>query len=132
MGARARRAVDSAQQRSIAIADLQVKVAEVERQRGEMANRLREEVLLSVLDFERTRREFQGFQEIGRRSQLRNEILRLNYRFVADSMSTPQYLAEQNALDVGDWRCSGIGRSSERSSPKSKLWCWVQRVFSAV
>lgn len=87
------------QTREIGIADLQVKVAEVERQRGEMANTLREEVLKSVLEFETTKREFQAWQEMGRRSQLRNEVLELNYRYVADSMTTPQYLAEQNNLD---------------------------------
>ena len=90
----------AAQQRSIDIADLQVKVAEVQQQRGEMANQLRERVLESVLEFETTRREFQAYQEMGRRSQLRHEVVTLNYRFVPDSLSTPQYLAELNALDA--------------------------------
>jgi len=87
------------QTREIAIADLQVKVAEVERQREVMANELREQVLETVLEFETTRREFQAWQAMGARSQLRNEVLTLNYRFVADSMTTPQYLAELNNLD---------------------------------
>lgn len=87
------------QTREIAIADLQVKVAEVERQREVMANDLRERVLETVLEFETTRREFQAWQAMGARSQLRNEVLTLNYRFVADSMTTPQYLAELNNLD---------------------------------
>lgn len=91
---------DSATQtREIAIADLQVKVAEVERQREEMANDLRERVLTSVLEFETTRRQFQAWQAMGARSQLRNEVLTLNYRFVADSMSTPEYLSQLNTLD---------------------------------
>ena len=86
------------QNRQIAIADLQVKVAEVERQRGEMANALRERVLLDVLEFETTRREFQGNQEIARRSQLRLDVLELNYRFTPD-VSTHQYLGELNTTD---------------------------------
>lgn len=90
---------DAQQQREIGIADLQVKVAEVERSRAEMANDLREEVMLQVLTFETLKREFQGEQEIGRRSTLRTEILSLNYRFVADSMNTAQYLTELNNLD---------------------------------
>jgi hypothetical protein len=90
---------DAQQNRQIAIADLQVKVAEVERHRAEMANELREEVLLQVLEFETFRREFQGLQEMGRRSTLRLEVLTTNYRFVAGSMTTPQYLAEMNAVD---------------------------------
>jgi len=76
-----------------------VKVAEVERSRAAMANDLREEVMLQVLTFETLKREFQGEQEIGRRSTLRTEILSLNYRFVADSMNTAQYLSELNNLD---------------------------------
>ena len=64
-----------------------------------MANDLREEVMLQVLTFETLKREFQGEQEIGRRSTLRTEILSLNYRFVADSMNTAQYLSELNNLD---------------------------------
>jgi len=64
-----------------------------------MANDLREEVMLQVLTFETLKREFQGAQEIGRRSTLRTEILSLNYRFVADSMNTAQYLSELNNLD---------------------------------
>ncbi|NJN87459.1 MAG: hypothetical protein HC881_15570 [Leptolyngbyaceae cyanobacterium SL_7_1] len=71
----------------------------MERHRAEMANNLREEVLLQVLEFETFRREFQGYQEMGRRSTLRLEVLTTNYRFVADSITTPQYLAELNAVD---------------------------------
>ncbi|NJN87528.1 MAG: hypothetical protein HC881_15990, partial [Leptolyngbyaceae cyanobacterium SL_7_1] len=69
---------DAQQNRQIAIADLQVKVAEVERHRAEMANDLREEVLLQALQFETFRREFQGYQEMGRRSTLRLEVLTTN------------------------------------------------------
>lgn len=86
------------QQREIAIADLQIKVAEVERSRSEMANDLREEVILQVLEFDTIRREFQISQETARRSTLRLQILDLNYRFGV-GISTPQYLAEINALD---------------------------------
>ena len=87
------------QQREIAIADLQVKVAEVERSRAEMANDLREEVILQVLEFDSIRREFQIAQEVARRSTLRLQILELDYRFAVGGLNTPQYLAEVNTLD---------------------------------
>ncbi|NEQ24657.1 MAG: hypothetical protein F6K28_37230 [Microcoleus sp. SIO2G3] len=87
------------QQREIAIADLQVKVAEVERSRAEMANDLREEVILQVLEFDTIRREFQISQEVARRSTLRLQILDLNYRFAVGGLNTPEYLAEVNSLD---------------------------------
>jgi len=87
------------QQREIAIADLQVKVAEVERSRSEMANDLREEVMLQVLEFDTIRREFQISQESARRDTLRMEILTQNYRFAVGSMDTPAYLNQISALD---------------------------------
>lgn len=62
------------------------------------ANVLRERVLLDVLEFETTRREFQGNQEMARRSQLRLDVLELNYRFTPD-VTTYQYLGELNTTD---------------------------------
>lgn len=88
------------QQRQIAIADLQVKVAEIQRAKAQMENDLREAVVLAGLDFDTTRREFQIAQEVARRSQLRLEILTLDYRFAASgTMDTPRYLQEVSALD---------------------------------
>jgi hypothetical protein len=89
----------AAQQRQIAIADLQVKVAEIENKRGELANQLRERVILEVLDFDQIRREFQISQEISRRETLRLQIIEQNYRFAVGTMNTPQYLAQLSALD---------------------------------
>lgn len=89
----------ASQTREIAIADLQIKIAEIENQRGKLANDLREQVTLQVLDFDTIRREFQISQETARRSTLRLQILDLNYRFAVGGLDTPQYLAEVNALD---------------------------------
>ncbi|HEY9664351.1 MAG TPA: hypothetical protein V6C65_38395 [Allocoleopsis sp.] len=88
------------QQREIAIADLQVKIAEIENKRGELANQIREQVTLQVLDFDTIRREFQIAQEVARRDSLRLDILTLDYRFAATgTMDTPRYLNEISALD---------------------------------
>ena len=89
----------AAQQRTIAIADLQVKVAEIENKRGEIASQIREQVILNVLRFDELRREFQISQEVARRSQLRLQIMAHQYRFAVGSMDTPAYLREINALD---------------------------------
>jgi hypothetical protein len=87
------------QQREIAIADLQVKVAEIENQRGQIANATREQVTLQVLAFDQVRREFQIAQEVARRSVLRLRVIELDYRFGSGTMTTPQYLSEVSALD---------------------------------
>ncbi|WP_416667999.1 hypothetical protein [Egbenema bharatensis] len=88
------------QNRQIAIADLEVKVAEIQNKRGELAQSIREQVMLQVLDFDTYRREFQISQEVTRRDLLRLAILEQGYRFNAEgSLNTPQYLAQINALD---------------------------------
>ncbi|MEA5597373.1 hypothetical protein [Rivularia sp. UHCC 0363] len=87
------------QQREIAIADLQVKIAEVENKRGELAENLREQVILQMLDFDTIRREFQIGQEVAKRQQLQLQIVEQNYRFAVGNMDTPQFLAQINSLD---------------------------------
>ncbi len=87
------------QQREIAIADLQFKIAEIENKRGELAEQIREQVTLQVLDFDTIRREFQVSQEVAKRDTLRLAILEQNYRFAVGGMDTPQYLREISSLD---------------------------------
>jgi hypothetical protein len=88
------------QQREIAIADLQVKIAEIENKRGELAEAIREQVILQMLDFDTIRREFQIAQEVAKRDTLRLQILEQNYRFAVNGgLTTPEYLREINSLD---------------------------------
>jgi hypothetical protein len=90
---------EAAQQREIAIADLQVKVAEIENKRGEIAQKLREQVILQVLDFDQMRREFQVSQEVAKRDILRMQVLEMDYRFNTGTIDTPQYLSQVSRLD---------------------------------
>jgi hypothetical protein len=85
------------QQRVIAIADLQVKVVEVENKRGDLAAKIRETVILQVLDYDQLRREFQIGQEIARRQGLQHRILEIEYRL--GQGETTQFLGSLNALD---------------------------------
>lgn len=89
----------AAQERGIAIADLQVKVAEIENKWGDVAQALREQVMLHTLEFDQTRREFQISQEIARRAVLRLKILDQSYRFAVGNLDTPRYLQEISAID---------------------------------
>lgn len=87
----------AAQQRAIAIGDLQIKVAELQRSRAELAEQVREKVLLATLDFDTLRRDFQISQEIARREILRTRINEVGYRFGQGDTST--YLANLSGLD---------------------------------
>ncbi|KGF72255.1 hypothetical protein DO97_10895 [Neosynechococcus sphagnicola sy1] len=87
----------AAQQRSIAIADLQVKVAEIIKGRAEIADKIREQVILTVLDFDQTRREFQISQEVAKRETLRTRLIEVDYRF--GQGDTVSYLGNLSALD---------------------------------
>ncbi|MBD2371370.1 MULTISPECIES: hypothetical protein [Leptolyngbya] len=87
----------AAQSRAIAIGDLQVKLAEIQNKRGEIAAKLRENVILQVLDFDQTRREFQISQEIARRQALQHKLIELDYRL--GNGETTQFLGNLSALD---------------------------------
>jgi len=88
----------AAQQRMIAITDLQVKLAEIENKRGDLATQIREQVIMQVLDFDQFRREFQVSQEIAKRAVLRMKVIEIDYRF-SSAIGTPQYLNQLSALD---------------------------------
>ncbi|PSN19595.1 hypothetical protein C7271_06550 [filamentous cyanobacterium CCP5] len=87
-----------AQQNSIAIADLQVKVAEIEQGSREIAEAIRQDVMLQVLDFDQIRREFQISQEIARRATTQHRLLEIDYRF-STRIDTIAYLDNLSALD---------------------------------
>jgi len=88
----------AAQSRSIAIGDLQVKLAEIENKRGDLAAKIREQVIISVLDFDVVRRDFQISQEIAKRSVTKMKLIEVGYRF--GESDTESYLNQLNALDA--------------------------------
>lgn len=82
---------------AIAISDLQIKVAELQRSRAEIAQALREKVVEILLVTDAASKEFQISQEIGLRDSNRLAIARINYQFgEGDSES---YLAKISAMD---------------------------------
>jgi hypothetical protein len=83
--------------RSIAVADLQIKVAELQRNRSTTAERVREIVLLETLKLEEIAGDFQISQEIARRERARIEIIRVSYQF--GQGSSESYLAQLSAYD---------------------------------
>ena len=87
----------AAQSRSIAIGDLQVKLAEIQNKRGDLADTIREKVILSVLDFDVMRRDFQISQEIARRDTTKMKLIEVGYRF--GEGETTAYLNQLSSLD---------------------------------
>ncbi|MBI4779714.1 MAG: hypothetical protein HY785_00165 [Oscillatoriophycideae cyanobacterium NC_groundwater_1537_Pr4_S-0.65um_50_18] len=74
-------------------------MAEIENKRGEIAQKLREQAILQVLDFDQMRREFQVSQEVAKRDILRMQVLEMDYHFNTGTIDTPQYLSHVLRLD---------------------------------
>jgi hypothetical protein len=105
-------ATDAQQGRAIAISDLQVKVAELQRNKAEIADKLRERVTLEALKLEESAREFQIETAIAKRDKQRLEISKISYKF--GEGDSKQYLAELSAYDrqkAATWRTFGRLRS---------------------
>ena len=87
-----------AQMNAIAISDLQVKVAQIEQEKRKIAEAIREQVVLEVLDFDAVRREFQISQEVARRAVVQHRLLEIDYRF-SDRIDSVTYLGHLSQLD---------------------------------
>ncbi|NMF86306.1 hypothetical protein [Nodosilinea sp. P-1105] len=87
-----------AQQTAIAISDLQVKVAQIEQEKRKIAETIREQVALELLEFDATRREFQISQEIARRATVQHRLLEIDYRF-GTRIDSVTYLGRVSQLD---------------------------------
>lgn len=90
-------ATDAQQSRAIQIGDLQIKVAELQRNRAEIADKLRERIVKEALKLEDYARNFQIDKEIAKREKQRLEISKISYRF--GEGDSEQYLAKLSAYD---------------------------------
>lgn len=88
---------DENQQRAIAISDLQVKLAEIQRGRAELADKVKEKVALAVFDFDTARRDFQVAQEISKREASRIQLSEVKYRM--GNGDSVVYLGQLSSLD---------------------------------
>ncbi len=105
-------ATDAQQGRAIAISDLQLKVAELQRNKAEIADKLRERVTMEVLKLEEVARDFQIETAIAKRDKQRLEISKISYKF--GEGDSKQYLAELSSYDrqkAATWRTWGRLRS---------------------
>lgn len=86
------------QRNAIAISDLQIKVAELQRGRAELAQKIREEVYLAAFEYDEAAREFQISQEVAKRDKSRVQLLEVEYRLGEGDSNT--YLNTLNSSDA--------------------------------
>ncbi len=90
---------DQNQTRAIAISDLAVKLAELQRGRAELADKVKEKIAIAVFDFDESRREFQISSEVSKREISRMQLVEVEYRLGQGSSET--YLQQLSSLDKG-------------------------------
>lgn len=91
---------NDAKNRSIAIADLQIKLAQLQRDRAELADVIREKIYQAAFDLDDAKREFQVSQELARGRRQLNQLAEVEYRL--GQGSTESYLSGSFALQQGD------------------------------
>ncbi|PNJ91823.1 hypothetical protein CEP13_16445, partial [Cylindrospermopsis raciborskii C03] len=88
---------EEANRNAIAISDLQIKIAELQRARAQLADTTREKVAISLVKFDEARTDFQIAQVIASRSVDQFKIFEKQY-LTGDS-NTETYLGKLNQLD---------------------------------
>lgn len=86
---------DSVQNRAIQIPDIQVKIAELQRQRAQLADTIREKVAPPLVQFDEARVSFQTAQVLATRSLQQFQIYEIGY--VRGNSDTESYLAHLNS-----------------------------------
>jgi len=86
-----------AQRNAIAISDIQVKVAELQRSRAQLADTIRDKTAESLISFDEARTDFQTSQVVGSRAIDQFKVFEL--RYVRGNSDTETYLTRQNTLD---------------------------------
>jgi hypothetical protein len=86
-----------ANRNAIAISDLQIKVAELQRARAQLADTTREKVAIALVKFDEARTDFQVAQVVGARAINQFKVFEL--RYIRGNNDTELYLAKQSQLD---------------------------------
>ncbi len=86
-----------AQRNAIAISDIQVKVAELQRGRAQLADTIRDKVAESLIRFDEARTDFQTSQVVATRAIDQFKVFEI--RYTRGNSDTETYLQRQNQLD---------------------------------
>jgi hypothetical protein len=88
---------DQNQERVIAISELELQLAQIQRGRAELADEVKDKVAIAVFDFDTSRREFQISSEISKREAARIQLTEADYRLGGGN--TESYLSQLSSLD---------------------------------
>jgi hypothetical protein len=88
---------NEATRNNIAIGDLQIKVAELQRGRAKLADDIKKETAIALVLFDEAKSDFQTAQIVGSRSQDLFKVFEL--RYVRGNSDTESFLRQQNLLD---------------------------------
>ncbi len=88
---------DSAQTRAVQISDIQIRIAELQRERAKLADEVRDKVAKALVDFDEARISFQSSQVLATRSLQQFQVYEI--RYVRGNSDTESYLARENSLD---------------------------------
>jgi len=83
--------------KAIQVSDLQVRIAELQRGRAELADKVKEKVATSLSAFDDARVQYQMSQVMVRRHIVRFQIYQM--RYVRGASSTEDFLQQQNEMD---------------------------------
>jgi hypothetical protein len=86
-----------AQRNAIAISDLQIKVAELQRGRAKLADEIREKVAAALVRFDEAKTSFQTSQVVASRATDQFKVFEL--RYTRGNSDTESYLSRLNSLD---------------------------------
>lgn len=87
-----------AQRSAIAVADLQIKVAQLQRSKAELTSRVREETAVALIKFDEARTDFQTAQVLANRSVDQFKVFEI--RYTRGNSNTETYLTQLNQLDA--------------------------------
>jgi hypothetical protein len=108
-----------ANRNAIAISDLQIKVAELQRARAQLADTIREKVAIALVKFDEGRTDFQIAQVLGSRAIDQFKVFEL--RYIRGNNDTEGYLAKQSELDKVKANTYGSWGKMRRSLFEIKL-----------
>lgn len=112
---------DVSQSRTIAIADLTVKIAAAKSERAKMAQTLSSQVQLSVLDWDVAARDYQITSEITRRELTKLKVIEIGYRLGRGD--TVQYLGQLSNMDHKKAEAFRAWAKMRSAISKMKLMC---------
>jgi len=110
---------------AIQVSDLQVRIAELQRARAELADKVKEKVASSLTDFDNARVEYQMSQVMVRRHGSQFGIYQR--RYVRGVSTTEEFLQAQNQLDRDKVQVYGAWAKLRRSLFDLKLLALAQK-----